>query len=66
MATDRPHRPGRRHHSDEQLLAYAALSAEQKLRWLHEMWVFTKDFAPPEALEVRARLHGDGFGPAVK
>lgn len=55
-AAERPHRAGRRHHTDEQLLAYLATTPEQKLRWLHAMWRFTADFLPEEARRARERL----------
>jgi len=45
----KPDRPGRgfsHHHSDEALRHYRALSAEQKLQWLHAAWRLTVDFMP--------------------
>jgi hypothetical protein len=44
---DRPRRGFAHHHSDEELAAYRRLSAEQKLRWLHEAWLLTADFLSP-------------------
>lgn len=55
MSAERQHRPGRRHHTDEQLLAYRATTPDQKLRWLHAMWRFTADFMPAEVRRVRER-----------
>jgi hypothetical protein len=64
VAADHPHRPGRRHHTDEQLLEYLATTPEQKLRWLHAVWRFTADFMPAEARRARElmREHGGADG----
>jgi hypothetical protein len=56
VAGDLPVRGFAHHHSDEELRAHAELTAEQKLRWLHEAWRFTADFLPPDRLEVWKRL----------
>lgn len=44
------------HHTDEQLRAYRKLSAEQKLRWLHEAWRFTVDFVPERKRRVMQKI----------
>jgi len=64
VAADRPHRAGRRHRTDEQILAYLATTPEQKLRWLHAMWRFLSDFMPEEARRARElmREHGGADG----
>ena len=62
MGADPKHRPGRRHHTDEQLLAYLATTPEQKLRWLHDMWRLMADFMTPEARRARERLRGGAGG----
>lgn len=56
MERERPRRGFAHHHTDEELLAYRALSAEQKLRWLHEAWSFTRDFLPAEKREPWQKL----------
>lgn len=56
MADDRPARGFEHHHEDEELLAYRALSPEQKLRWLHAAWRLTADFLPPERREAWRRM----------
>jgi hypothetical protein len=56
VAADRPTRGFAHHHTDEELLAYRALPAEQKLRWLHDAWRFTADFLPAERREAWARI----------
>jgi hypothetical protein len=48
---DPPRRGFAHHHSDEELTAYRKVSAEQKLRWLHEAWRFTVDFLPRDKQE---------------
>jgi hypothetical protein len=53
---DRPTRGFSHHHTDEELRAYLALTAEQKLRWLHDAWRFTADFLPAERREVWQRM----------
>jgi hypothetical protein len=40
------------HHTDEELRAYAALTPEQKMRWLYDAWRFTADVLPPASREV--------------
>ncbi len=44
------------HHADEELRAYARLSAEEKLRWLEEARQFTARFLPAERREVWTRM----------
>jgi hypothetical protein len=44
------------HHTDEELRAYAALTPEQKLRWLHEAWRFTVDFLPADRREAWMKM----------
>ena len=44
------------HHTDEELRAYAALTPEQKLRWLHDAWRLTADFLPADRLEAWRRM----------
>ncbi len=56
MATEKPTRGFAHHHTDEELRAYRALSAEQKLRWLHDAWRLTADLLPPERREAWRRL----------
>lgn len=57
MATDdRPRRGFAHHHTDEALRAYAALSAEQKLRWLHDAWQLTTDFLPADRKEAWQKM----------
>lgn len=47
-------------HSDEELLRYRALAAEQKLEWLHAMWQFNVDFLSPRARRRHELFrHGD-------
>jgi hypothetical protein len=53
---DRPARGFAHHHTDEALLAYAALTADQKLRWLHDAWRFTADFLPLDRREAWSRM----------
>ena len=56
MAGEPARRGFAHHHTDEELLAYAALSAEAKLRWLQEAWEFTVRMLPPERREVWMRM----------
>ena len=44
------------HHTDEELRAYAALTPEQKMRWLYDAWRFTADVLPPGRREVWMRM----------
>ena len=44
------------HHSDEELRAYARLTAEQKMRWLHDAWRFTADFLPASRREAWMKM----------
>jgi hypothetical protein len=53
---DRPARGFSHHHTDEQLSAYRKLTAEQKLRWLHDAWRLTIDFLPRERREAWRRM----------
>jgi hypothetical protein len=53
---DRAVRGFAHHHTDEELRAYAALTPEQKMRWLYEAWRFTADFLPPERREAWMRM----------
>ncbi len=53
---DAPRRGFAHHHSDEQLAAYRKISAEEKLRWLHDAWRLTADFLPPEKREAWRKL----------
>lgn len=46
--------------SDEQLFAFARLSADARLRWLEEMREFTVRVAPVEAQRHWRRLRGRG------
>ncbi len=57
MATDEGARRGfAHHHTDEALRAYAALSAEQKLRWLNDAWHLTADFLPADRREAWQKM----------
>ena len=56
MADERPVRGFAHHHTDEELRAYAALTPEQKLRWLHEAWRFTADFLPAGRREAWMKM----------
>jgi hypothetical protein len=53
---DRPTRGFAHHHTDDELRAYAALSPEQKLRWLHDAWRLTADFLPLDRREAWKRM----------
>jgi hypothetical protein len=44
------------HHTDEELRAYAALTPEQKMRWLYDAWRFTADVLPPGRREAWMRM----------
>jgi hypothetical protein len=44
------------HHTIEELRAYGRLSAEEKMRWLHDAWKFTSDFLPKDRLEAYRKL----------
>jgi hypothetical protein len=56
MAPDRAPRGFDHFHTDEELLAYAERTPEQKMRWLHAVWRFTADFLPVETREAWRRL----------
>lgn len=56
MKNDLPEFGFEHHHTDEQLRAYAKLSPEQKLRWLHDAWRFTADFLPESRREAWMRM----------
>ncbi len=56
VADDRPLRGFAHHHTDEELRAYAALTPEQKLRWLHEAWCFTAATLPADRLEAWMKM----------
>lgn len=57
MATgERPRRGFAHSHTDEELRVYAALTPEQKLRWLHDAWRLTADFLPPDRREAWRRM----------
>ena len=56
MVDERPLRGYAHHHTDEELRAYAALTPEQKLRWLHEAWRFTADFLPADRREAWMKM----------
>jgi hypothetical protein len=53
---DRAVRGFAHHHTDEELRAYAALTPEQKMRWLYEAWRFTADALPPERREAWMKM----------
>jgi hypothetical protein len=44
------------HHTDDELRAYAALTPEQKLRWLDDAWRLTADFLPADRREAWRRM----------
>ena len=44
------------HHTDEELRVYAALTPEQKLRWLDEAWRFTAEFLPAGRREAWMKM----------
>jgi hypothetical protein len=47
--------PGLFYHSVLSALS-GALSAEQKLRWLHQAWVLTRDFLPRDRRDAWQKL----------
>ena len=53
---DEPRRGFAHHHTDDELRAYRKLSAEQKLRWLHDAWRFTVDFVPEAKRRVMQKI----------
>jgi hypothetical protein len=55
-ADESPVRGFAHHHTDEELRAYAALTPEQKMRWLYDAWRFTADVLPPARREVWMRM----------
>jgi hypothetical protein len=44
------------YHSDEELLRFHALPAEQKLEWLEAVRVFLRRFQPPRQREIMHRF----------
>lgn len=52
-----PRRKGYRHvHTREELRAYRAIPAEQKLEWLHAIWRLNVDFLPERARKLHERF----------
>jgi hypothetical protein len=60
VADDRAGTGFSHHHTDEELRAYRKLTAEQKLRWLHDAWRFTADFLPASRREAWMRMRNGG------
>lgn len=56
MTNDRRRRGFAHHHSDEELRTYRALTAEQKLRWLHDAWRMTMDFLPKKRVAAWQKM----------
>lgn len=52
----KPYRGFRHFHTEEELLKYAAISPEEKLRWLEEINEFMWKAMTPEAKEAARRF----------
>jgi hypothetical protein len=60
VADDRAMTGFSHHHTDEELREYRELTAEQKMRWLHDAWRFTADFLPAHRREAWMRMRKGG------